>query len=330
MSKKNVNFASFNFTFFMLRIIVRNLFFPIALLLLSSCVTIRSLPIETLQPARVNFEMPQKNISISVSPSLMAETEMFPEAVNADSLVANILFSLKNFLENMHTYQNIEILVSLDVPPNPDMLLLLDELRLNNTYYGQQYAFLEMEAFLHVHFTARWLIVNNLGQQINQFTDRDLMIWRSGIQSDRDAAINNLPDVKDAWWDTGITIAERFANRITPQWRRGSRHIYMFDDKFPELSQSAFIAMNNDAYWRALDIWENMLMSCRKKGQKKLKSRIIYNKAVAFEFLNQLEHAIYLAQQSVALKNEYRNSNYLRILKERQEHANILDTQMPQ
>ena len=74
--------------------IVRYLFFSFAMMFLSSCTSMRFVSIETLQPAIVAIDAPRRNIAITSS--------MFP----ADSVVANALFSLQFFLENLPGYEN--------------------------------------------------------------------------------------------------------------------------------------------------------------------------------------------------------------------------------
>ena len=97
-------------------------------------------------------------------------------------------------------------------------------------------------------------------------------------------------------------------------------------NKFPELSQKAYTAMQNNGYARAFDIWENMLLSCRNR-HKKTKSQIAFNMAVACEFQNQLDQAIDWAQRAVNLNGKPRTVNYLHLLNERTQHQVKLDIQ---
>ena len=101
-------------------------------------------------------------------------------------------------------------------------------------------------------------------------------------------------------------------------------------NKYPELSQMAYTAMLNDGYVRAFNIWETMLLSCRKKGQKKRKSQITHNLAVSCEYQNQLEQAIHWAKQSTTLKQKNRTVNYLKLLQKREQDRIKLDIQTGQ
>jgi hypothetical protein len=304
-------------------------------LFLPACATMRYCPIETLQPAELTFEGSKQNVAICASEILLSEAIMNNETatdVPTDSLIANILFSLQQHWEKAPGYENtqfsVHIIKTEEILDGSgfDMLVLLDRLQINNAYYGQQYAYDVWEAYLFAQYAAKWSVRNRSGAVIDEYTDRNILDWSSGIQTGKLEAVEHLPDVKDAWWDMGIAIAKNYAERIAPQWQTGARNIYMVN-KFPELSQRAYTAMQNEAYVRAFDIWENMLLSCRKNRQKKTKSQITYNMAIAYEFQNQLEQAIHWAEQSATLKRKSKTAAYLSLLRERQRQEKQLDLQ---
>ncbi len=295
----------------------------------------RNCPIETLQPARLTIEGSKKNIAICASQTLLSDAILSNESamgVSADSLIANILFSLQHSWEKAPGYEDAKFFIYItkndELPgtSNFDLVARLDRLQVNNTYYGQEYSYYEWEAYLHVQYAAKWSIRDKSGALIDEYTDRDLIVWPSGICVGKAEAVMNLPDIKDAWWDMGIALAQNYAARIVPQWQTGIRNIYMVN-KFPELSQQAYTAMQNDSYVRAFNIWENMLLSCRKSGQKRTKSQITYNMAVACEFQNQLDQAIQWAQKSANHKRKSKIVDYLNLLRERQKQQIQLNQQ---
>ena len=311
-----------------------------AALFLASCATMRSIPIETLQPAKLSFDegLP-KNIVIIASKDLLSESVITNTDgalfVPTDSLIENCLYSLQNFWKDAVGYQDAKfhVFISSDATPTPpvensdfDIAVRLDKLYIKNTYYGQQYGFIEWEAYLYSHYSAKWSIHNRSGAILDDFTDNDLIVWSSGIQTSKSQAVENLPYVKDAWWDLGIVVAKNYAVRIFPQWKSGTRKIYMIN-KYPELSLQAYTAMMNDGYARSYHIWETMLLSCRKRGEKRTKSQIKYNMAIACEYQNLLEQAKDLAQQSVSLKDKYRHVNYLNLLSDREKQITLLNKQ---
>ena len=295
----------------------------------------RQCPIETLQPAKLTFEGSKSNIAICASEKILLESVMANEdarGVSSDSLISNILFTLQRHWEEAPGYEDARFSIyfmNADEPydaSNFDIVVQLDRLQLKNIYYGQQYSFFEWEAYLGVQLLAKWTVRDKSGALVDEYTHRDLMWWSSGIHEGKTEAVDHLPDVKDAWWDIGIAIAQNYAARVVPQWQTGIRNIYMVNN-FAELSKRAHTAMQNDAYSRAIDIWESMLLSCRKHWQKKAKSQITYNMAVAYEFQNQLEQAVDWAQQSMNLKKKSKTVNYLNLLRERQQHQTKLDLQ---
>jgi len=316
--------------------ITRFLLFVMTLLMLSACVTTRRCPIETLQPAKLTLHGSKNNIAICAPQTLLAEAVMSnitAAGVSADSLIANILFTLQHFWEEAPGFEDTQFFVHIvkddELPAfsNIDLVVQLYGLHISNTYYGQQYGFFEWEAYLYVQYMAKWSVRDKSGKLIDEYTDRDLMVWPSGIHEGKAEAVEKLPDVKDAWWDMGIALAKNYVTRIVPQWQTGVRDIYMIN-KFPELSQKAYKAMQNNGYARAFDVWENMLMTCRKKGQKKIKSQITFNMAVACEFQNQLDEAIRWVQRSAELNPKSKTSYYIKLLRERKQQQTQLDLQI--
>ena len=315
--------------------ITRYLLFVMAPLLMTACVTMRHCPIETLQPAKLTFEGSINSIAVCAPQAVLSEaikSNHTATGVPADSLIANILFSLQHFWEETPGFEETHFFIyitkndELPVYANFDMTVQLDDLQITNIYYGQQYGFVEWEAYLYVQYAAKWSIHDRSGKLIDGYTDRDLIVWPSGIRAGKAEAVEHLPDVRDAWWDMGIALAKNYVARIVPQWQLGMREIYMVN-KYPELSQQAYRAMQNDGYARAFDIWENMLLSCRKKGQKNIKSQITYNMAVSREFENQLDEAIRWAQRSADLNRKTKTVHYLNLLRERKQHQAQLDLQ---
>jgi len=315
--------------------ISRYLLFVMMSLLLSACVNMRQCPIETLQPSKLTFGGSKNNIAISAPQTLFSEAikvNITATGVSADSLIANILFSLQHFWEEAPSFEDAKFFIYTtkndELPDfsNFDLTVQLDGLQVVNTYYGQQYGFIEWEAYLYVQYVAKWSVRDKSGKLIDEYTDRDLIVWPSGMCEGKAEAVDKLPDVKDAWWDMGIAIAKNYITYIVPQWQTGVREIYMIN-KFPELSQQAYRAMHNDGYARAFDIWENMLLSCRRNGQKKIKSQITFNMAVACEFQNQLDEAISWAQRSARLNLKSTTTNYLNLLNERKQQQTQLDLQ---
>jgi hypothetical protein len=296
----------------------------------------RDCRIETLQPAQLATGEQKDNIAIYASQELLSETISSNDGVlgiPADSLILNILYSLKTEWEIAPGFENsnfsVFLLDSTDSLPNLsdyDVTVRLERMQIRNTYYAEQFGYMEWEAYLHVYCLARWIVSGKNGL-FDEYSDRDLMVWPSGICLSQSEAVLKLPNIYDAWWDAGIMMAKNYIGRITPQWETGIRNIFMIN-KFSDLSAQAYSAMQNNGYGRAFNIWEEMLLACRKKGQKKMKSRITYNMAVAREFEDRLDEALSLIKKSVNENSGTANNYYLRLLTQRKNQSTQLDQQI--
>ena len=319
----------------MLRII-RYLFLGLLPWFLSGCVITRSCFIETLQPASLSLPDQKQSIAVCASSSLLSKSILSNAGtfgIHADSLVMNILQSVKVFWEQSSGFEDASISLFVtepDVKPdvsNFDLVAYIEQVHFRNTYYAEQYYYLGWETFFHVLYTADWSIYDKTGKLLDEYSDRDLIVWPSGIHQGKAEAVMRLPLLYDTWWDTGIALARSYANRISPQWKTDTRTIYMIN-KFPDLSERAHVAMQNDAYGRASNIWEEMLIACRKNGQKNIKSQITYNIAVSCEFENRLDDAVTWVEQSMKYSKNAVNTGYLQLLKKRQQQSLLLDQQL--
>jgi hypothetical protein len=302
----------------------------------------RELSIETLQPARVDISGQKQNIVFCASPAVLSNAVSSNEGtagISVDSLILNLLYSLKSEWEKAPGFEGTTF--SIAVTANADSVLQtskydwmvsLDRMEVKNTYNGEysgmEYAYYwEWEAFMHVYYTVEWSVRSKSGRELDRYTERDLLLWSSGIQSSHAGAILNLPGISDAWWDMGIVLAQNYTKRLTPQWKKENRNVYIIG-KYLQLSEQASTAVQNNGYTRAFNIWEDMLISCRKKGQKKRKSKISHNMAVACEYANMLNESLYWVQKSINYHSTPINRDYLYQIKERIEQSKILDQQI--
>ncbi|MDR2039225.1 MAG: DUF6340 family protein [Bacteroidales bacterium] len=312
----------------------------------SACVVIREIPIETLQPAKITFKDSRKKIAIYAPPSLLDEAIQSNEAtygVHTDSLINNTLYSLKSLLEKAPGFERTSFAVFVTddhrkIPQSSDFdyFISLDHLQLKNRHYIEQYSFQTWEASVEVFYIALWSVRNRDGDIIENYIDRDIRTWFSGIISDWTAAASpsyrvdavktKLPSINDIWWDLGIILARSCTKFLAPHWQKEERAIYMLN-KFPELSGLAYTALKNNGHERAINIWEEMLVACRKRGQKKIKGKINYNIAVGHEYMNQLDESIQWLQRSINYSSNKVNTTYLRLLENRKKQSIILDQQ---
>jgi hypothetical protein len=172
-----------------------------------------------------------------------------------------------------------------------------------------------------------WTLQNRDASITNTQSDNDSQIWLAVSENDGDYMISYLPAIADAWWDLGIAIARSYADYITPYWRMENRHFFMLN-KFPDHSLRAHDAMINGNYRKAFDIWEETLMLCGKTGEKRMKSQITLNMAIACELEHRLDEALTWAQRSIGYAINHLNRGYPEFLKYRQEQDSLLRRQI--
>ena len=319
---------------------IRYLWFVLMPLLFQACATMRDCPIETLQPAKMTFEGSKRDIAICIPQNLFSEalrSNPDTRGVRTDSLMKNILYSLQKSWKEVPGYEETQfylfILRTNELPGADgfDLVVWLNRLQIKN-FTSTQYGSDDENVYragvsLHVQYSANWSARDPSGIFFDEYVSLDLMSWQSHVQLRENRVVTGLPSVRDAWWDMGIAVANDYAARNVPQWQTGIRNIYMIN-RFPELSQLAYTAIQRNAYGRAFDIWENMLLSCRKRRHKNTKSQIAYNMAIVCEFRNELEQAVYWAERSTTFWKKAETVKYLELLKERQKHRVKLDQQM--
>jgi hypothetical protein len=312
--------------------------YPVVLLtfgiLAASCAVIRECPIETLQPAKITLEAPRQSVAVFASPDIFSESFLInkmTDDMRTDSLILNLLYSLKYFMEQAPGFENTEVSVFLaaqdSVPKDHDWFVGLNRLPVRNISYGGE--------SLEVRCVAAWSIYNRDTSFTDKYIDVYAQVWKSdedisgGAGDSEYELTDKLPSIEDAWWDLGITVARACAAYLTPHWQREMRGIYMIN-RFPDLSVAAYAAMQNEDYDGAFAVWEKMLTLCSRKGQKNTKRQITYNMAIACEYLNLPDEAIRWAQRSVDHAPAAASYRYLEFLEERKEQAPILDKQINQ
>ena len=305
---------------------------------LPACVTMRDCQIETLQPAKFTYSKDQVNhVALCASPELLHNsilTNEIIEVMSTDSLIFNILYSLKQTWQSAPGCENMNftIIVSDQAPPTDlsfDMIVRLDRILIRNSVYEEQFYSMEWEAFLQSFYIAEWSLRDRDSQLIDIHAHRDMITWYSGLQKTKSEARDSLPSVYNAWWDIGILAAKYYATRVSPHWQKETRPIYLIP-KDKELSEKAYSAMQNNGYERAFHIWEEMLIASKKKGQKRRKGYLTYNMAVARECQNLLDEAIQWSETSAKNSSNSINKDYLSRLKKRMLEREILDRQIAQ
>ncbi|MDR1666290.1 MAG: tetratricopeptide repeat protein [Bacteroidales bacterium] len=302
--------------------------------LFTSCSVMRECPVETLQPAQISFDSLRRSIAV-YAPSglfdLSVSSNEGTAAIAADSLVYNLLYSVKSYLEQSPGFQKTRVEVFLadhptEIPVACDWYIGFSHLELHNSTYARPHVFFPSWT---VYLQVRSAIVCSVGrdeQVLHSFEKHDLLEWSATIGAGDDPALY-LPSVADAWWDTGIAIARACTDHIAPHWQEEWRPVFMIS-RFPDDSALAYTAMKDGNYARAYEMWDEMLISCRKRGQKRMKSRILHNMAVTLEMQDRIEDAVQQVRQSIRYSSLPENREYLRLLLQRLSQKTELDKQI--
>ncbi|MDR1672756.1 MAG: DUF6340 family protein [Bacteroidales bacterium] len=295
-----------------------------------ACASIRECRIETLQPPEMPLNTPIEKIAVYAPPKLFSEaivSNIKTADIASDSLIYNILYSLKMFIEEAPGFEESVVSVFIadgDIPDKADYdwLIELKQLDIENNIGAQS-----GKLFLHARCSALWTLQNRDASVTDTRSDNDSQIWLAISENDGNYIISYLPTIADAWWDLGIAIARSYARYITPYWYTEDRQFFMLN-KFPDHSRRAYDAMMNGNYQKAFDIWEEMLILCGKNGKTSTKSQITLNMAVACESEHRLDEALVWAQRSVGYAVNYLNGGYPEFLKYRQEQDSLLRRQI--
>jgi hypothetical protein len=301
--------------------------------LFTSCSVMRECLFETLQPAEILFDSPRRSIALYAPAGLFdlsVSSNKGTADIQTDSLVYNLLYSAKFILETSPGFQDSRVYVFLadhpdEIPVDCDWYVGFSGLHFRNSTYVRSYAFWSWEVFLQVH-SALTCTVGKGDRILSNFEKYDMMEWSAVIGDDDDPALY-LPPVADAWWDASISIARACINHVAPHWQQESRPVFMIN-RFPDESVLAYMAMKDGNYARAYELWDEMLISCRKRGQKRLKSRIMYNMAVILEMQDRIDDAVQQVRQSIQYSDQSENREYLRILLQRLSQTTELERQI--
>jgi hypothetical protein len=112
----------------------------------------------------------------------------------------------------------------------------------------------------------------------------DTIFWDS-YSNNAQKMLNDLPELKDALVEGGVVAGIDFAKQISPKWINSKRKYYATGDK--DIDSAAEKALEGN-WEEAADIW----MKHVNVKSKKLRSKIEFNLALAFEMTGDIEKAI--------------------------------------
>lgn len=201
-----------------------------------------------------------------------------------------------------------------------DAVLSLDHLKTrvvtsygNETYFDafNDGFYSAAQAQIQVMYEALFRVYDPVNEKIlmREFL-RDTLIWEDADATPR-SLFRRFTPVKQALTETGIAIALDLSEMISVVWRTEQR-IYFTkgSENFKQASQLA----DNGNWQAAINLWKEIV---EKSSSKSLKSKALFNIAVGYEILGNVDEAISWALKSYNLMYRQVTYDYLQTLDKR-------------
>lgn len=201
-----------------------------------------------------------------------------------------------------------------------DAVLSLDHLKArvitdygNETYFDafNDGFYSAAQAQMKVVYEALFRVYDPVEEKIAMSeTMRDTLIWE-----DADASARNLfsrfTPVKQALTEAGIAIALELSEKVAVIWRTEQRvYFNKGNDNFNQASQ----LINNGNWQAAIALWKE---TAENSNSKSLKSKALFNIAVGYEMLGNVDEAISWALKSYDTMYRQATYDYLQTLERR-------------
>ena len=139
---------------------------------------------------------------------------------------------------------------------------------------------------------------------------RDTLLWEDANTSVREL-FGDFTSVKQALIETGISVALDFSDKIAVIWETQRR---MYYHKGNNTLEKANEYVNAGNWSEAIEVWKEVTENT---GSKSLKSKALFNIAVGYEMLGDLNRAISWAVKSYKTMYRPLTYEYLELLKDR-------------
>lgn len=167
------------------------------------------------------------------------------------------------------------------------------------------------EAQMQVIYEALFRVYDPVEEKIvmREFM-RDTLMWEDADTSTRNLFSRFTP-VKQALTEAGIAIALELSEKIAVIWRTEQRvYFNKGNDKLKQASQ----LVNSGNWQAAIDLWKEITES---SNSKSLKSKALFNIAVGYEMLGDVDEAISWALKSYDTMYRQVTYDYLQTLERR-------------
>ena len=145
---------------------------------------------------------------------------------------------------------------------------------------------------------------------VRQILVKDTISWNHAAYQVNNL-LNNMPHVKEMLIQTGIQAAIDASQRLSPSWKQDQRGYFLLTKQDTVVHT---LALSND-WQKVYDYWATRLKQISGRVSK---SKVLYNLAVASEMTGNVEQALQLVNQSLALNFLNQAELYHQRLEERQ------------
>lgn len=311
-----------NSTRFLCRLICLSVLF-----LFMSCAPYRILPIEILQPAKIQLDYSKRialldrNIHRENSPVVFTEPDTAVSVAKEFVKGINYVFTNMNLDTVFHLKAGDSVAVAEGVFP---FAFPADTIQLLCQKYQIDYIIsteIQYYEYQKNTITSKWLIRLYENGQESPLDSVTISKHITEIEYINEKDLHSF--LKAIFWDGGM----EYAQRIVPSWLQTERRVY----RQGKVLGMGDLFLQEDKTEEAIGIWESALQLSPRTA---IKARI--NLAWIYENAGDFEQALAFLQEAEKLANEKRFKNtvtvylkeYIRLIKQRIDYRDQLDKQM--
>lgn len=328
-------------------------FFLILLILMafiSGCVTVGSLQIEVVKPAKIEIPSQIKRVAV-VNTSIIKPTTPFTNPIQQglfrlDTTISQEVIQLLSLLLNDSPridsslkYQDIYYRKASDLKKQlskgdidllckkkqADALISLEALAIDNTtkyisvFNGLNYSY---QKAVIMNVSIMWRIYHpDKNTLVDEYHQKDTLIFDEFYAlKDFNEALNNEEALDFIAQEVARQSATKMSDRIAPYWVPVSRDF--FNGGNTDMQMAAAYAYR-DQWMKAATIWKKYTQW----EKEKVAAAACHNMALAAEVNGELELALKWLEKAVQLDQNYYTLNYLKIIKMRLNESEVLDEQ---
>ncbi len=333
----------------------------IIFLSLLSCDTVREISIEVLVPAEVTIPEDIQSVAFvnrSYTPWLARDPKDTLSRPSEDLYILDTIINNKFFLglfdalsssplfdlEDPNIFQlrrsdstrftdplSVEDLQYITDTLNTDAIVSLEGYRIsdsllvwsqsNDIWMDPDYYFIEYKFVYIVEGKMQWRIYDGIdGTLIDEFIKADTTEWT--VYGDSEEAVNELPEVVDAYREYTYQRGYDFGMRVSPSWSEVRRFYFISGNK--NIRKAAELAYNGK-WEEAASLWKQESGST----DPKIAAKAAFNLAFYSEKKDLIIPAIDWATKSYELIQEKYTKTYLDILETRKLNKLKLQRQIP-